>query len=197
MNYIASVQGECMSNTRGVGVLGALEYFDKIGGAEGKEKMRTVLSKEDFELFYSGSFGALDWVNYPAYIRLLLAADKVLGNNDQVLIRESSKYEAQKSFSGIYGIFLSIISPRFVINKSSMLWKKYYDSGDLTVTNIHKNDSTVIITDFPDIPLHHDISTLAYMEEALILSGCKNVRGKHSKCIARGDDCCLFFFQWD
>ena len=36
-----------------------------------------------------------------------------------------------------------------------------------------------------------------YMEEAYRIAGGKNPRGRHTKCMARGDEYCLFEYEWD
>ena len=52
------------------------------------------------------------------------------------------------------------------------------------------------ITDWPDIPLHHEIPLGAFMEAAVIIAGGHYARCTQLQCMARGADCCLLRLVW-
>ncbi len=185
-----------MGKLKGTGWKGALEYLDKTYGPEGMRKLLAALDEPDRQIL-SKPILPISWLDFSAYIRIILTADKVLGSGDHKLIEAASVYNAQKDLKGVYKLFLSVTSPRFVISNAQRLWRQYNDEGDLSVEWRGSKEGVLYIRNYPDIPLHHELDQLPYMIEALKMSGCKNVQARHVQCIARGDEQCRTEFKWD
>ncbi len=185
-----------MGNVKGSAVRSFVEYLKSRGGEAGwRRALATLTPEESVEL--SRPILPVHWYDYGSVIRLLLAADKLFGRGDRQLLREAGIYNAHQDLRGIYRMFISYTSPQYVINNSGRVWKQYYDRGQLAVAWQNNKGGALKMTGFPDIPLHHDAQQLGYMEEAFRISGGKNIRGHHPRCIARGDDHCLYEFTWD
>jgi len=184
-----------MGNLKGAGWKATCEYLIKVGGSDALDRVKAALTPEDRAIF-SKPILPITWLDYSAFMRFMLLADKVLGKGDMQIVKDASVYSAQQDLRGIYKIFISFTSPEFIIKNVGVMWRQYYDSGSITVEGKQEKSGALKLVNFPDIPLHHDADQLPYMEECLRLSGAKNVRGSHPKCIARGDDCCIFRFSW-
>jgi hypothetical protein len=185
-----------MGKIRGTGWLGINEYFVNTYGKDRVDRVISTLSPED-QAALTELILTISWVDLGAYIHFLLAADRILGKGDYELIKKANAYSANKDIRGIYKIFTNFVSPKFIIRNAGKLWSRYFDQGTLKLIREDKKGMTLQLTDFPDVPLHHELDQLAFMEECYRISGGKFIEGSHPKCIARGDDCCHFEFTWD
>jgi hypothetical protein len=188
-----------MSGVKGASWLARNEYFVKIGGAGAVQKIFNALDETDQALFKKPIL-PVSWVEYGSYLRWALVADKVLGQGDGRLVREAAVYSAQKQFSGIYKMFISFVTPHFVLGSTAKLWRQFIDTGNMTATYVgEKSDNHILLklTDIPDIPLKHDWEQTPFMEEITRISGGKNPKIAHTQCIAKGDPCCVWDGTWE
>lgn len=185
-----------MGNVKASRWIDVEQFLLKNYGPGGIEKVVAALSPSDRALFQQKIIPIM-WLNYDAFLRYLFTADKVLGKGDHSLVTASAQYTARNHFSGMYRFFISLASPHFVIKRASQVWRQYFDVGQMEVLDVQDKSSTVKLTGFPDIPLHHDLSHTPFIEEILRMSSAKNPRGKHPKCMARKDDACVWEFTWE
>jgi hypothetical protein len=186
-----------MMTVKGTGWLGNYEYFRKRYSQEDIEKVKKALAEKDREALFGKPVLNISQVDFGANVRFLVIADEILGKGDQQLIKEAAIYNAKKDLKGVYKLFISFVSPRYIIKRSSQIWSQYYNQGEAVATYISSKKAEVKVTNAPDIPKDHAVGTIAYGEEALRISGCKNPKGKELKCIANGDTCCVIEYEWD
>jgi hypothetical protein len=184
-----------MGNVKATRWLDCRKFFLAQFGPEGVEKVLSALSPED-QAVLSKPILPISWINYGSYLNFIFTADKLLGKGDKALIRESAVYTANQHFKGLYRIFVSLTSPQFVGRKAAQVWRLYFDVGKAEQINEGPNSAELKLSEYPDIPLHHDLSHTPFMETILAISGAKNPKGTHPKCMARGDDHCLWQFHW-
>ncbi|MCD4813135.1 DUF2378 family protein [bacterium] len=186
-----------MGKMKGTGWIGNMEYLEKIGGAAGMEKIKAALLPADRALIFNSPILSYTWLDYGAYIRMMLVADKVLGQGDYRIIKEATRHNARKDISGIYRVFFSLLTPRGIFKNTAKVWHQYFDTGEVAVEFPDDKAARLTLTEFLDIPLYHEIAQNAFIAEMLVISGAKNVIAKHPQCIARGDDHCIFEFTWE
>jgi hypothetical protein len=80
-------------------------------------------------LVFSGNWYPLAW-----YAALHRAAQKATGAGPD-LARTIGHEAVKDDLSGIYRIFLLVVSPEFVLGKAPLLFNTYYDTGVMTVTD--------------------------------------------------------------
>jgi hypothetical protein len=185
-----------MSNTKAVHLINYKKFLVERGGEELLEKVMQQLSGEDRALVNKTLF-ASEWMDCALWWRLLCAADRVLGKGDGKIIEEIGAFNARQDLSGIYRIFISIMSPQFLASRSSMIWKRYFDTGDMCLVALKANYCKLELVDFSDPPLGHEHELIGWIREALLMTGAKNVQCKHSYCLARNDKNCIFETYWD
>lgn len=186
-----------MGKVKGTGWKGIYEYLIKTNGPAGFEKLLAALGPGDREVF-SKQILPVSWVDYGMFIRVLLTADKVLGKGDMSWLKEAETFSAWQDLRGIYRAFISLTSPEFVLSNIGRFWKQYYDQGEITFAWRDKTGGALKLLNFSDMPLRHEYDQNPYMEECIrITQRGKNVRSSHPKCLARGDDHCLYEFHWD
>jgi hypothetical protein len=185
-----------MSKTKAIHLKHLTQFVHERGGEVAWQKIMDALAERDREVL--GTYilpGA--WIDYGFWWRLLTAADRVLGRGDGKIIREIGAYDAHQSLNGVYKAFISLMNPGFVIARSSLLWKRYYDTGDIRVVQAGARLAELELVDFPDAPRGHEQELIGWMETALKLTKVANVSAIHTQCRARGDAACLFSLRWD
>jgi hypothetical protein len=184
-------------NIKGVAWLASFDYILKRFGAAGVEKITAVLSESDRTHLFGSRIMPVSWVDYGAAVRFMVAADKVFGKGDYQIVREAGVYCAWQNFKGIYRFFISLTSPKFILGNSQAVWKQYFDHGKVGVEWIPNQGARLTLTEAPDLPAQHEWDLLPTLEEAVRMSGGKNVRSTHPKCVARADACDIFEIFWE
>jgi hypothetical protein len=184
-----------MSEVKGTGWLSNYDYVLKIAGPEGVKKIISSLSPEDRNIFSKPILPIL-WLDFGAFMRFMLAADRIFGKGDYKVIEAASIHAAQKDLRGIYKMFISFTSPQFIIKNAATLWRTYYNRGVLSAEWSTDTSGRLTLENFPDMPLHHEHNHMPYMEECFRMSGGKDIVGSHPQCLARGDKACVFEFSW-
>ncbi len=138
-----------------------------------------------------------EWFDYALWWRLITAADRVLGRGDLALVREIGSFDARENLHGIYRVFLSFLSPEHIITRTQLIWRQYYDVGQMKVAGIQTQRAMLRLTDFPALSQGHEQEILGWIEGALLLTGVHHVQAVHpGPCLARGDDHCVFEVTW-
>jgi len=172
------------------------ESLFKIYKQEGLDKVFLGLTLED-QLLFAREIEPVSWIDYGAYLRYIFLADKILGNGDHQLLTRSAEYACEKQFSGMYKFLISFVNPRFVLKRVAQVWRQFHSDGEFSFENIGEKEGQLVLIDFPDIPLHHELSHIPYMKKVMEMSSAQNVQINHPKCMARGDDHCLFKVTWE
>ncbi|NTV51889.1 MAG: hypothetical protein HGA76_02580 [Candidatus Firestonebacteria bacterium] len=186
-----------MANAKGTAFLAFQSLVIKKIGAAADEKIKSQLSADDQKLLFGKPILPIGWVDYGAYTRYMLLADKLFGKGDKQMILDYNSEIARMDTKGIYRIFFLVLTPKAIFGKAAQLWARYYDSGKLSMESIAGSHCELRVVDMPDIPVHHEFANFGYMAEVLRLVGAKNVRTIHPNCMARGDKFCRFDYYWD
>jgi hypothetical protein len=186
-----------MMYSKGAGFLAHLDFLQTHYGAEGIERAKADLSAEDRQELFGRTVLAVTKLRLQAVINFILAADRLLGRGDLRLYKESLRYKAEKEFRGIYKVFMSFVSPHFIIQRVGAVWKQMYSQGAAASEFVNDHSARLTLTDVPDMPKTHDLAVVVYAEELLRISNCKNPRGVIEKSVTQGDDRCTFLFTWD
>jgi hypothetical protein len=183
-------------NVKGTAWIAMMKYFNECHKPEDLEKLKAALDEKTRELFESNYVLPFSWIDYGAYMKIMLTADKVLGRGDFEILKKINYFSARHDVKGVYKFIVSLLSPKTVLQASSKLLGQYYDKGHLSIENLTSNSATIILKEAEDIPLYHDIEMSAYVGEVLRMAGTKSATWSHSKCMARGDSYCRFDLSW-
>ncbi len=185
-----------MSRTKAVHLKNFKKYIAEHGGDPIWQKVIAGLSEDDRNTVTKPIFTG-EWLDYHLWFRLLCVADKVLGRGDGRVIEEIGAFDARENLRGIYSVFISFMKPEFIAARSSLVWKRYYDCGDMKVLKMIPQGAELELVDFPDVPKGHEHELIGWMGEALRETGVKQVQVSHPSCKARGDAGCLFQVRWE
>jgi hypothetical protein len=167
-----------MSRNKGVHLKSFHKFILARGGEAAWQRVLNELAEADRALAAEPA-QPTEWLDYHVWWRMLLAADKVLGTGDYSLVREIGAFDARENLSGVYRIFLTFIKPEFIVARSDLIWRQYYDTGRMKMIKVENRQAEIHLTEFPDLPKHHEMELLGWMEVALNMSGFKNVQMTH------------------
>ncbi len=186
-----------MITTKGAAWHSHYAYFLEKFGPEKMDEVKARMVPGNIELLFGKPIVAISRVSLDAVMDFLVSADKLLGTGDKTLIRESLRKKARTEIKGIYKVFVSILAPETIIRRAANVWKHIYQQGEVAATKKTDKIIEMKITEFAEMPLEHDFSVVVYIEELLRMCNCKNPRSRIIKSYSRGDDQCLFEFEWD
>jgi len=184
-------------NTKGSAFIGTSDYFAQTFGPGCMDEIKAALSREDHDELFSKPVLPVSWIDYPAYLRFLIAADKALGRGDFALAKDAVLYETHKSFRGVYKMIFTFHSPGAAVSGAAQAWRTFMSAGKLEVVEKRDHFAHGRLVDCPGIPRHHEIDHGTTMTEVIVMAGGRNVRFEHPRCIGRGDPYWEMILTWE
>lgn len=105
-------------------------------------------------------------------------------------------YNAEKALTGFLKFVVKRGSPGFVVRQASSILAKYYRPCTTEVPVNEKRHAIVRITEFSRMDSLIEYRIQGWMEKALEVSGCSDVRIEIAKSMARGDEVSEFIGSW-
>lgn len=184
-----------MSNIKGSAVDSLYNFAKDHGGEETWKKMLDTLSEESRAAF-SPPIIIIKWYPLDHYNHLVDAARVIIGNNDHKIGIEIGKRIVQDGLTSIYKVFLTALSPNFLMNKAPLIWKKYFDAEQLNIVIAEKNQVVAQVSgDLNPLPVYCQ-SILGAMSRTITLAGGTIIQAQETRCRSRGNGCCEYSFTW-
>ncbi|MFW5686427.1 MAG: hypothetical protein ACOC0O_07235 [Spirochaetota bacterium] len=105
-------------------------------------------------------------------------------------------YNAEKALTGFLKFVVKRGSPGFIIRQANSILQKYYLPCESEVPVNEKGRAIVRVTRFDEPHLVVDYRIQGWMEKALEVSGCSNIRVRIRKSMARSDEVTEFEGTW-
>ncbi len=106
-------------------------------------------------------------------------------------------FNAEKALTGFLKFVVKRGSPAFIIRQASSILQKYYKPLVSEVPLNEKGHAIVRITEFPEPHEIIDYRIQGWMEKALEVSGCRNIKVEIAKSMMRGDEVTEFEGSWE
>ena len=128
---------------------------------------------------------------YPAMDGVIVPTEKIgefFFNNDPIKAAwQSGRFNAEISLTGLYKFFVQAASPQFIISKAGRILSTYYSPSEILVAE--KGDKWVKLhitrMGIPNIIVESRIC--GWIERAMEISGCKEVKVEILKSLSKGD----------
>lgn len=185
-----------MGKTKGVTANNYLRLVAERATPAQFEQIKSLLSPPALAALYGSPIAAVAFVDYPAVMQLLVAADKVLGKGDLALLREASFKNQEANLNGVYKALLPFASPAFILQQASKLWQRYHDTGRLTAEKVGPGRVTIKLVDYKDIPPHHGPEIEGAFEGLLHFAKAQGVGTRHTRCVLDGAPWCEWDVTW-
>jgi hypothetical protein len=160
------------------------------------EFWRSQLPPES-RLHYEGKIGPNEW--YPlteAMVDPVKVLLKQYYNGLPVGARALGFYNAEKALTGFLKFVVKRGSPGFIVKQASSILEKYYRPCISEVPVNEKRRAVVRVTTFPDMDTVVEYRIQGWMEKALEVSGCSDIRVDIVTSFTRGDDTTEFEGTW-
>jgi hypothetical protein len=106
--------------------------FKRMFGPEELAKLVELLPPELGKMMARDGFVTGSWYPLEDFRMLHLTAQKVTGRGLE-LTRALARESALDDFRGIYRVLTFVLSPEFVMRRTSSIWSRYYDVGTVTI----------------------------------------------------------------
>lgn len=172
---------------KGVSVRSVVEFINR--KYPGKYKHWCETLPETSRNIYLGKIVVNEW--YPLNEGLTIPlhnVGKIFYDGDwQKAVLDMGKYSAEEALTGVYKLYVKMGSPRHIIDRASRIMSAYFQPSEMKVASSDKNQVVLHITRFdePDEAIEYNIS--GWIDRALEISGCKNVKTEIAKSLARKD----------
>lgn len=182
-----------MFEVKGAFVIDGINYLVDKAGKDGLEKVKEKLTPEDREILFSKTLLAFNWYDFNAFLRFLFAADKTLFKGEQNFVREVGLHSAASQMGGIYKALFRFASVKLFALGGSGSYSSIVRPGKMKITLLDETTLEFRLSDSPGMILNHEIYQGAIVEGILALFKVTDIKTLgHPKCIARGDDHCIF-----
>ena len=111
--------------------------------------------------------------------------------------REAGRLSAERGLKGIYSLFIRILSPQFLISRASRVMTTYYRPSDVNSGEVYHCEGYMHIVKFGEPNHIIELRIGGWIERALELCGCKNVKVKITKSLTKGDNLTEYKGSWD
>jgi hypothetical protein len=109
---------------------------------------------------------------------------------------ECGKFSADDALRGLYRAFVVFGSPHFIIKKGATVMPTFYRPASIEVADVQAKSATLHIVEFPEPHPAVEARIGGWMEQGLVVCGCKNVAVKSGRLMSRGDAISEFFVSW-
>jgi len=138
------------------------------------------------------------WYPYAAYVGLLRALDRALGQGDGAYCRLLGSVAGQRDAGTIFRVYIAVASAERLIRSCERIWPTYYrNAGRMVATAWSPDDTVLRIDDFPSMdPLHCRLME-GWMIATMDSIGYRvNDDARESRCPSRGDAYHEFRCSW-
>ncbi|MCD6366134.1 MAG: hypothetical protein J7L46_01195 [Bacteroidales bacterium] len=153
---------------------------------------------EESQKIYTQTINESKW--YPLNDAFVVPTRVMLGmfyNNDLKGAYELGSYSAEKGLTGIYKVFVKMESPAFIISRAAKVFSAYYKDSSIKVLSNTKKSVILMVDKFPEYADVVEHRIIGWMDKALKISGCENVKTQVVHSFLKGDPFTEFFITWD
>jgi hypothetical protein len=117
------------------------------------------------------------------------------GDKEEEIYDRLGEFSATSSLAGPYS---SLVNPdvHSFLSQSALIHHAYQDFGDATYGPLSETSGLLTIHYDKAPPPSFCASGSSYFRHAVELCGARSARVTHTRCRARGDDACEFYFTW-
>jgi len=184
-----------MARVKGTAVISSLAYLKERLGAEKYTQIFSGLSVEA-QAALGSTILPSNWYEFSHLLELMKRAEVHLPRGAKSMAWEMGRYSAESGLSTVYKIFFRVADVSFILKKTAQVFSNYYDSGTMETVSITDKSALVSLRGFDQPSVHFCDRLLGWMERTVEMTGAKNVRMTHPRCIARGNDHCEYRGDW-
>ncbi len=181
---------------KGSAIRARLQWAKEQHGQSGLRRLEGELSAAGRNLLH-GDVDPRAWYNFPLFVDIGGAMDRLWGKGDFALNIELARFGAHVSTPAFYQPFIRLGSIDWILGRAAKLWSEHFSAGALHVKHEPgQNRADGEIVDFPNPHMVLVYSCLGFSMGCIELSGGKNVTGEVVAARARGAERDLLRVSW-
>jgi predicted hydrocarbon binding protein len=185
-----------LAQVRGAALISPLQYMRTHGSEQQQARILSCLNEKLRDKLL-GKIVTSRWYPLHYLIDLCCAIDSVLGTGDKALLLELGQYAIAEASRGVYKVFFKLANPEAMIKRTSLIWGRYFDSGQLTIALEGEHRGRSILRNF-DKPEHaHCLLVQGWIRGVLTMTGAKNIRLENVQCRQKEANVCEFTATWE
>jgi hypothetical protein len=155
--------------------------------------------EEDSRKIFASAIYATNW--YPVEVGAVDPTKQIAtlfyAGNYRKAAWESGRYSADSALSGgIYKFFVKASSPNFIISRANRVFTTYYRPCEMNVVETGSHRVVVHIESQEKMDELVELRIAGWMERALEISGCKELKVDIPKSFSKGDGLTRFDMRW-
>jgi hypothetical protein len=92
-----------------------------------------------------------NWAPLEEQMIIYQAAANVLFPDDENPFEALGYALAQKTFTGLYRVFVRIPTLEFVLKRAAIVWTSFFSKGEATIVNLKKKQVDYVVTGIPEL----------------------------------------------
>jgi uncharacterized protein (TIGR02265 family) len=173
-----------------------IEFVKEHFGEDAWGRVLDSMSDEDSEILGDVIVTA-KWYPFEVGERLDKAIVDVLGGGDEGIIEDIGAQSARRSLLKVHKSFLTPGDPQAFMNKTSMIYRFYYDTGHREYKETGPNSGVISTYEAESFSAADCLTVVGWYKEGLKMCGAKNVQVVEEECRAKGGTCCRYRFSWE
>ncbi|MCK4528857.1 hypothetical protein KAW18_15925 [candidate division WOR-3 bacterium] len=109
---------------------------------------------------------------------------------------EIGRFSADYGLKGVYKAFVRIATPQALMTRSSHIMSSYYKPSTMEPVSMEKHGGVLHITEFPEPSKIVEYRILGWIERALEICGCKDIKLEITKSLVNQDPYTEFVGSW-
>lgn len=183
-----------MARTKGAAVINRITILKEHYGEDVYEEILEKMKPENREQLSNMLFSS--WYDANLFMDLNICTAKTLGKKHPDISVKIGELTADSSLKGIYSSKLKENNVAETLKRVPSIWNAFHDGGEF---NIEVKEGNRVEMTVRGYPLPHEefcANLLGWSRRLLELSGGRQVEVKHTKCVCKGDNECLFVSTW-
>ncbi|MFH1427560.1 MAG: hypothetical protein ABIG60_03460 [Patescibacteria group bacterium] len=191
---IEELQKNDPGKERGEDIKYLVNYVLQKKGNDGLKKVIAELKKFNYQLPDLAKIDDMDWIPTSIVNIFFIASIKQFNWQEKDIMEMGKNALSFKSITKFYVKYFSTVVKTFKISAKD--WRKHYSFGSFEVAVSKKNSIILRLKDFNIHPLQCIYMVGLFKKVVEMASGSKEVIGKETKCIFRGDSYHEFKYTW-
>jgi hypothetical protein len=183
---------------KGTAVISLREFVKDKFGEDGFKRWTEYLPAESRKIFTS-TILPNNWFNIKeALVEPTNRVSNMFYGGDTVKgAWESGRFSAAYSLRGIYGLFVKMGSPQFIMSKAGTILPTFYKPSVMRADPDGEYGTRVKVLEFEEYSSAVENRIGGWIQQALEVSGCNNVAVKVEKSMLRGNRETEYAIRWD
>jgi hypothetical protein len=183
-----------MARIKGTNLSHLRDFVAKELGNEALARLTASLPSASRDAF--ASFAATGWYPAQVFVDVLCAIDRTLGKGDGALLRTSGAHAAEYDITRIHRLLFRFANPGFVLEKSTDIWGRFFDSGVWTIRRPTPTSADAVLVGWSIVDATVCEYLCAYLARMFEIVGARDPEVRHPECRARGAPHCRFAGSW-